>query len=124
MTDPEHPLTHLLHRELWTWGPAQSDSKTSPERRSESLRGPLVSSLCFITIFLVLSSLSSAVYRWLQAARIREYGEYGWEVKDGAAADMGKGRINITKKGDFHFSVKAPYLIMKMDAKIEKLAVG
>lgn len=31
---------------------------------------------------------------------------------------MGKGRINITKKGDFHFSFKAPFLTMKMDTKI------
>lgn len=28
----------------------------------------------------------------------------GREVIDGAATDMGKGRINITKRGDFHFS--------------------
>lgn len=40
---------------------------------------------------------------------------------------MGKSRINITKKGDFHFSFKATVLTMKMDTKIEKrqmLAVG
>lgn len=42
---------------------------------------------------------------------------------------MGKGRINITKKGDFHFSFKGPpfFLTMRMDTKKEKrqdLAVG
>ncbi|KAK2862382.1 hypothetical protein Q5P01_001915 [Channa striata] len=42
---------------------------------SESPQGHLVSSLCFITIFPLLSPLSSTVYRWLQAAHIREYGE-------------------------------------------------
>lgn len=35
---------------------------------------------------------------------------------------MGKGRINITKKGDFHFSFKAPFLTMRVDTKIEKEA--
>lgn len=43
MADPEHPLTHLLHRELWTWGPAWSDGKTGPKRWSESPPGTLVS---------------------------------------------------------------------------------
>lgn len=43
MADPEHPLTHLLHRELRTWGPAWSDGKTGPERWSESPPGTLVS---------------------------------------------------------------------------------
>ena len=43
------------------------------------------------------------------------------EVIDGAAADMGKGRINITKGGDFHFSSN-PLLFhnMKIDTKHEK----
>lgn len=43
MADPEHPLTHLLHKELRTWGPAWSDGKTGPERWSESPPGTLVS---------------------------------------------------------------------------------
>lgn len=40
---------------------------------------------------------------------------------------MGKGRINITKEGDFHFSFKAHFLTMKIDMHIEKrqiLVVG
>lgn len=43
MANPEHPLTHLLHKELRTWGPAWSDGKTGPERWSESPPGTLVS---------------------------------------------------------------------------------
>lgn len=43
MADPEHPLTHLLHRELRTWGPAWLDGKTGPERWLESPPGTLVS---------------------------------------------------------------------------------
>lgn len=36
---------------------------------------------------------------------------------------MGKGRINITKKGDFHFSFKGPFfLTMRMDTKKGKEA--
>lgn len=108
MANPEHPLTHLLHGELWTWGPAWSDGKTSPARWSESPVGTscfFPSLLCFITIFDVLSSLSSAVDRWLQAAHIRECDESGREVIDGAATDMGKGRINNTKNGEVFISV-------------------
>lgn len=37
----------------------------------------------------------------------------GREVIDGAAADMGKGRINITKTGDFDFSFKLPPPFLK-----------
>lgn len=40
----------------------------------------------------------------------------GREVVDGAAADMGKGRINITKRGDFHFS----FFNMTIDTTHEK----
>lgn len=42
MADPEHPLTHLLRGELWTWGPAWSDSETSPARH-RSPRGDFLS---------------------------------------------------------------------------------
>lgn len=37
---------------------------------------------------------------------------------------MGKGRINITKKGDFHFSFKARFLTMKIDKNTKEAHFG
>lgn len=113
MADPEHPPTRLLRGELWTW----SDDRTSPRRgwggkgRVSAETSCLPPQSASLPSSLFLPALSSAVYRWLRAARIRENSEQGVgggaEVMDGAAGDMGRGRINIREKekGDFHFCI-------------------
>lgn len=119
MADPEHPLTHLLHRELWTWGPAWSDGKTGPKRWSESPPGTLVS----FRPFLLHYHLCRSVFPFICSQSLAPSSSHpgirwtGREVLDGAAADMGKGRINITKRGDFHFSF---FLNMTIDTKHDK----
>lgn len=97
MADPEHPLTRLLRGELWTW----SDDRTSPRRGGwGSLQRPLVYPLSLLHYHLPCSCrpfhlLSIAGSGLLASGRMVSR---GWEVMDGAAGDMGKGRINTRDK--------------------------
>lgn len=108
MADPEHRLTRLLRRELWTWGPGVAWQHNKTHEASGSPLGPLGSSHCFITVF--SPSFLPFHLQSIAGSKLLSSGNTvnkGWEAVDGA--DMGKGRVNFSKTGGFHSRFKEPF---------------